>query len=161
MGCIPTTTTKPEAQTQTMVVKKPTELPSIMPDDFNIIYGSSPGMVPEATTIQISEKESFYQRQSNNVIIKIPYEVTKEELQSLYKVFYTNGFDQIETYEEGTYDRGGVSIQIRIGNRNYFKVNGGMSYVKPEYLADYQKIVDTIVNLNSEKTKGKTPEYAM
>ena len=104
-----------------------TKLPKEMPERTSFRYTSGGGMVPAWYRVEI--RKNILSVEDKDAQKDLPdkwfAEITKDEKQAIYKVFYENKFDLIENEErkEIVYDAGSESVYIGAG-----KVSKNVSY---------------------------------
>ena len=87
-------------------------LPDIRPADIRFRYSLSGGMMYYSEEIFICKDSCFYSINNGGYISKVYFKMTSDVMDKLYLVFKNNDFDEIESYEEKVYDRGGESISL-------------------------------------------------
>lgn len=109
------------------------------------------GMQPVSKHLYIGS-DSCYQRhwayQTKN---KTYFKLSPTELDQLYAVFVNNKFDKLKTREVRTYDRGGVSVYLRLGSKNYQIHDSGSTYIKKSSLDAFKNVLNAINALVARK----------
>ena len=80
------------------------------------------------------------------------FNVSPEELDKLYKIFYENDFGKIKTFEKKVYDRGGNTVSISWKGERISKSNSGISFIEKEWQEEYGDVVSAIRKLVDSKT---------
>jgi hypothetical protein len=114
----------------------------------------SGGMLYYYEDLYISADSSYYLVNDGGAISKIYFKMNAEKLDKLYNVFTENNFDRIKTYDEQVYDRGGETITLRWGKREYVSVsNSEMTFIKDSWRSEWlacstalSKIIDEEVS---------------
>ncbi|MBL7128386.1 MAG: hypothetical protein ISS16_05300 [Ignavibacteria bacterium] len=126
-------------------------LPEKRPDDVVFFYSESGGMLPVGKNYLISADSSFANYYIYDARNKTYFNVSLEELDKLYKVFYKNDFGKIKTFEEMVYDRGGNTVSISWKGERISKSNSGISFIEKEWKEEYSAIVSAIRELVDSK----------
>jgi hypothetical protein len=87
-------------------------LPEQRPVGLNIWYNYGAGMIPQGSSLFISEDQSYVESYSNGSKRKNAFTVTPQELDALYAQFKNHGFDRITQRQEEVYDApaGGIGL---------------------------------------------------
>ena len=131
------------------------------PKRISITLSTGGGMSQNYTRIYISEDSCKYERSYYDQALKeqkkeqLTYNITKEELKTLYQVFRQKRFMGIRVRrEEEVHDRGGTSVTLMVDGKNYGKANAGLSFIKKGSQKKFQVIVNAIAQLNASKIKN-------
>jgi hypothetical protein len=126
-------------------------LPEKRPAKTIIEVGTQGGMLPVSHKLYIAQ-DSCYQRhwayQTKN---KTYFKLTPAEFDQLYAVFVKNKFDKLTTKEIRTYDRGGVSVYLRLGNKTYQIHDSGSTYIKASSREAFKSILAAVRALATKK----------
>ena len=109
------------------------------------------GCYPLERDYVISADSSFANYYIYDAKNKIYFNVSPEELDKLYKMFYKNNFDKIKTFEEKVYDRGGNTVSLSWKDERISKSNSGISFIEKEWQEEYGVIVSAIRELVDSK----------
>jgi len=131
-------------------------LPAERPDDFSIYYSVSGGMMPYGANVSVSGDSAHSSFFAYGVTFDAAFQLSIIELDALYKVISDNQFDRIQTYEEEVYDRGGISITVTANGETYNKADGGMSFIKNGWQAEYSNVVEAINDLTNRAASDST-----
>lgn len=126
-------------------------LPEKRPDDVVFFYSESGGMLPVGKNYLISADSSFANYYIHDARNKTYFNVSPEELDKLYKIFYENDFGKIKTFEEKVYDRGGNTVSISWKGEKISKSNSGISFIEKEWQEEYGDVVSAIRKLVDSK----------
>ena len=127
-------------------------LPEKRPDDVILTYSESGGMLPVGKNYFVSADSSFANYYIYDARNKTYFNVSSEELDKLYKIFYENDFGKIKTFEEMVYDRGGNTVSIYWKGERISKSNSGISFIEKEWQEEYSDVVSAIRKLVDSKT---------
>ena len=132
-------------------------LPESRPGNFSVNYHVDGGMMYYFEDLYISSDSSFYLVNDGGAVSKLYFTVSPAEMDRLYSVFQVNRFDDIETYEEMVYDRGGENISLRWGKNKYCRIsNSGITFITENWSSEWNaciKEVQKITALQSEAHK--------
>ncbi len=135
-------------------------LPEKRPDDIRFRYSESGGMMYYSEEIFISKDSCFYSINDGGAITKAYFKMTSAELDKLYSVFKENNFDEIESYEEKVYDRGGESISLNWDRSKYANVsNSGMSFIKDSWRKEWSACSDAIEKIGKDELEKQKKDY--
>ena len=126
-------------------------LPEKRPKDVVFNYNEDGGMLPVGKNYFISADSSFANYYMYDARNKIYFNVSTEELDELYNIFYKNDFDKIKTFEEMVYDRGGNKVSISWKGEKIYKSNTGISFIEKEWQEEYRVILSAIGKLVAPK----------
>ena len=127
-----------------------TELIENRPRDFEVRYSVGGGMIDSSEGMTIKPGICKYTRRYEGIENSITFQLQKEELDELYQVFRRNRFDKIRTDNKTlVYDKGGASINLRVGHRFYNVGTSGTFVIrgKKEWrtiLAALNKIIERV-----------------
>jgi hypothetical protein len=121
------------------------ELPEKRPDKLVIQLNDGGGMMPEGDEYYISADSCYAKFWREKATNYVHFMLTKEQLDSLYAVFYTNQFERIGTKEMETYDRGGISIRLSFGDKNYSVSDAGSTYIKESWHEAFNAVSAAII----------------
>lgn len=112
-------------------------LPEKRPDDFEASFSFNGGMLPYSESLHIAADESTYRLFKQGLEIVIHFQVSDEELDSLYKTLREDQFDRIQSREEQVYDRGGYSMSMQANGESYHVSDSGVSFVLDEWSDEF------------------------
>src|ERR1043166_4412616 len=125
------------------------ELPEKRPDKIVVQLYDGGGMTPEGDEYYISEDSCYAKFWREKATNYVHFKLTREQLDSLYAVLYTNQFERIGTKEMETYDRGGITIYLRFGDKNYTVSDAGSTYIKEGWHDQFNAVTSAIVKTAS------------
>lgn len=118
------------------------------PKKIVVTWNKNGGMLPERTQIYISNDSCSYFTSKQGVDQLLEYRIPELDLKTLYNVFYTNKFNEIETFHEEIYDRGGSSISLSADTQSFSVSNSGMTLIKENNKEQYAAVEKAILNFN-------------
>lgn len=137
-------------------------LPEKRPDDIRFRYSQSGGMMYYSEEIFISKDSCFYSINDGGSITKAYFKMTSAELDKLYSVFKENNFDEIDSYEEKVYDRGGESISLNWDRSKHATVsNSGMTFVKDSWKKEWSACSSAIEKIGKEEIEKQKKDYTV
>ena len=137
-------------------------LPDKRPDDIRFRYSQSGGMMYYSEEIFISKDSSYYSINDGGAITKAYFKMSSQELDKLYSVFKDNNFDEIDSYEEKVYDRGGESIYLNWDRSKYAHVsNSGMSFIKDSWKSEWTACSNAIENIGKDEIEKQKKDYSI
>lgn len=135
-------------------------LPGSRPDDIRFSYSQSGGMMYYSENIYISKDSCFYKINDGGSVTRVDFKLTSAELDKLYSVFKDNDFDEIKTYEEKVYDRGGESISLSWKPGKQTSVsNSGMTFVKDSWSKEWNNCLNAIEKIAKGEMEKQKKEY--
>ena len=106
-------------------------LPDKRPEDIRFHYTVSGGMMYYMEDIFISKDSCYYKINDGGSVTRVNFKLSDAEIDKLYVLFRDNSFDEIDSYEEKVYDRGGESISLSWKPGKQTSVsNSGMNFIK-------------------------------
>lgn len=117
------------------------------PKNIQIRWSEDGGMLPEYKRIYLSNDSCSYLSSKNQVDQLVEFSLPLQDLKSLYQIFYDNKFNEIKTYEEEIYDRGGSTISLTADTQSYSISNSGMTLIDKNYISNYQTIEEAVLNV--------------
>ena len=138
-----------------------TSLPAKRPDKMIVELYEGGGMLPESTNYYISEDScyvKFFKNQAANIL---RFKLSSASLDSLYAVFYENSFDKITAKNSETFDRGGVSVTLRYGDKNIDKEDAGSTYINEVWQKNFYAVVTAIINQANKVVKENTVPFVV
>jgi hypothetical protein len=123
-------------------------------ENISIRWNENGGMVHFSEKIEISKDSCIYEINRQGNLQRIVFQLTKEQIDSLYTIFRKNKFDKIKTYEEEILDRGGSSIYLTVDNQNYTVSNSGFSIIEKDWAAQYNGIENAIRKIAFEELEN-------
>lgn len=137
-------------------------LPEKRPDDIRFRYSESGGMMYYSEEIFISKDSCYYSINDGGTVTKAYFKMTSGELDKLYSVFKENNFDEIDSYEEKVYDRGGESISLNWDRSKYASVsNSGMSFIKDSWRSEWAACSNAIEIIGKEQMEKQKKDYTI
>ena len=120
-------------------------LPNTRPDDIQFSYSQNGGMMYYSENIFISKDSCYYKINDGGSVTRVNFKLTSAELDKLYSIFKDNDFDEIDSYEEKVYDRGGESISLswKPGKRTSVS-NSGMNFIKESWHKEWNTCTEAI-----------------
>lgn len=135
-------------------------LPDNRPDKFSIQYGFGGGMVYYSENLYISQDSCVYTIDDEGAISKYYFNMTDNQLDSLYKVFKANNFNKIKTHDENILDRGGESIGLTWGNRKYAHVDdAGMTLIDDNWKKEWSACLGAVKSVLSAQLNKQKKDY--
>lgn len=135
-------------------------LPNTRPDDIQFSYSQSGGMMYYSENIFISKDSCYYKINDGGAVTKVYFKMTSAELDKLYSVFKENDFDEIDSYEEKVYDRGGESISLGWKPGKHTSVsNSGMNFIKDSWHKEWKICRDAIEKIGNDEMEKQKKEY--
>lgn len=140
--------------------KDNTPLPESRPSDISFRYHVNGGMMYYYENLYISADSSYYEVNDGGAISKTYFKMTSEQLDKLYKVFTDNEFDNITTYEEKVYDRGGENISLGWDKRKSCSIsNSGMSFIDKSWHSEWNKCEEAFLKIIKDEIPKHTKDY--
>jgi hypothetical protein len=137
-------------------------LPDKRPDDIRFHYTLSGGMMYYMEDIYISKDSCYYKINDGGSVTKVYFKMSPAELDKLYSVFKDNNFDEIESFEEKVYDRGGESISLNWDRSKHASVsNSGMTFIKDSWHKEWNACSNAIETLGKSEMEKQKKEYAI
>lgn len=137
-----------------------TPLPEKRPDNITFSYSQSGGMMYYSENIYISKDSCFYKINDGGAISRVDFKLSDSELDKLYAVFRDNRFDEIDTFEEKVFDRGGESIYLSWKPGKYAKIsNSGMSFVQSSWSKEWNNCVNAIEKIGKDEMEKQLKNY--
>ena len=135
-------------------------LPDSMPQDIAFQYVLSGGMLYYSESIYISKDSCYLEINDEGKISKTYFNLSNDEINSLYKTFKDNEFDRISTRETMIYDRGGVDISLYWENGKHINVsNSGLSFVDKSWIENWNKCTNALLEVSSNESEKKMKNY--
>lgn len=135
-------------------------LPNTRPDDIQFSYSQSGGMMYYSENIFISKDSCYYKINDGGAVTKVYFKMTSAELDKLYSVFKENDFDEIDSYEEKVYDRGGESFSLSWKPGKHTSVsNSGMNFIKDSWHKEWKICRDAIEKIGNDEMEKQKKEY--
>lgn len=139
---------------------KNSPLPDTRPDDIVFSYSQSGGMLYYSENIFISKDSCYYKINDGGAVSQVNFKLTNAEIDKLYMVFKENDFDEIDTYEEKVYDRGGESISLSWKPGKHTQVsNSGISFIKESWHKEWNTCVNTIEKIAKGEMEKQLKNY--
>jgi hypothetical protein len=120
------------------------ELPEKRPGKLVIQLYDGGGMVPEGDEYYFSEDScyaKFWREKATNFV---HFKLSSGQLDTLYRAFYDNTFEKIGTREMETYDRGGITVSLRFGDKNYSVSDAGSTYIQEGWMKEFNAVVKAV-----------------
>lgn len=135
-------------------------LPSTRPADIVFRYHVDGGMMYYSEELFISGDSCYYKINDGGAESKIYFRMTAAQLDKLYGVFRENRFDEIETYEEKVYDRGGNSISLSWGRSKYCNVSSsGMTFIDKSWNSEWSACLSAIDKIIAEEVPRQKKDF--
>ncbi len=135
-------------------------LPDTRPADISFRYHVDGGMMYYSEELFISTDSCYYKINDGGAESKAYFKLTAQQLDKLYKVFTDNDFDEIETYTEKVYDRGGEGISLSWGKGKYCSVNSsGMTFIKDSWRSEWAACDNAITKIIAEEIPKQKKDY--
>lgn len=135
-------------------------LPDSRPDDIVFSYSLNGGMLYYSENIFISKDSCYYKINDGGAVSRVNFKLTNAEIDKLYMVFKENDFDEIDTYEEKVYDRGGESISLSWKPGKHTQVsNSGMSFIKESWHKEWNACVNAIEKIGKGEMEKQEKNY--
>lgn len=135
------------------------DFPEERPAEFHLVYNDSAGMLYYFKELQIDasagQTTGSYTVTYQGEVSSVPVALTDDELDAIYCVLRENRFDDIETREEETLDRGGVSISIGIRERSLTVMNSGFFFIEDDWAAEWAAITGAIEAIISQQIEAQ------
>lgn len=126
------------------------------PEKLVIEWYEGGGMWPESKNIYLSTDSAYWSRWYRDYTQKIYFDVTRDEILSLYQVFIDNDYNSIRQIEEKeVYDRGGTSIRVIADGKYYDKDNSGLTFLHKSDVDEYRTIETAIQDFAARKIASK------
>lgn len=119
-------------------------LPKEMPDDFEVRYSQSGGMMPVGLNYFIRNDTVRVESWMDQTRNTWNFATDPADFANLWAVMLDQQAARIQTHEEMVYDRGGDGFAFNANGKNYDISNGGMSFVEKKWAENYRAIVDKI-----------------
>ena len=137
-------------------------LPDKRPDDIRFSYSQSGGMMYYSENIFISKDSCYYKINDGGAVTKVYFKLTSAELDKLYDVFKNNDFDEIDSYEEKVYDRGGESISLNWKPGKQVNIsNSGMTFIKESWQKEWNACSNAIETIGISEMEKQKKDYAI
>ncbi|NOS84239.1 MAG: hypothetical protein HOP31_03775 [Ignavibacteria bacterium] len=137
-------------------------LPNTRPDDIQFSYSQSGGMMYYSENIFISKDSCYYKINDGGSVTRVNFKLTSAELDRLYSVFKDNDFDEIDSYEEKVYDRGGESISLSWKPGKQTSVsNSGMNFIKESWHKEWNACTEAIEKIGKEQMEKQKKDYVI
>lgn len=137
-------------------------LPDKRPDDIRFSYSQSGGMMYYSENIFISKDSCYYKINDGGAVTKVYFKLTSAELDKLYDVFKNNDFDEIDSYEEKVYDRGGESISLNWKPGKQVNIsNSGMTFIKESWQKEWNACSNAIETIGKSEMEKQKKDYAI
>lgn len=127
------------------------DLPKKRPVKTIIEVGTQGGMLPVSHKLYMAQDSCYQKHWAYQTKNKTYFKLTNTEFDQLYAVFVKNKFDKLKTKEVRTYDRGGVSVYLRLGNKTYQIHDSGGTYIKASSREAFKNVLAAIRALANKK----------
>ncbi len=135
-------------------------LPDNRPDDLRLNYSVDGGMLYYSESIFISKDSCYYNINDGGAISRVNFNLTNAELDKLYMVFKENNFDEIDSYEQKVYDRGGKNISLSWSAGKQTAVNNsGMTFIKDSWHKEWNACVNAIEKIAKGEMEKQEKNY--
>ncbi len=137
-------------------------LPGKRPEDIRFHYTVSGGMMYYMEDIYISKDSCYYKINDGGSVTRVNFKLTSAELDKLYSVFKDNDFDEIESFEEKVYDRGGESISLNWDRSKHTSVsNSGMTFIKDSWHKEWNACSNAIETIGKTEMEKQKKDYTI
>src|SRR5690606_37625081 len=102
------------------------------------------GMSRQGAEYFISKDSSYADIWQDDAETKIYFKVSNSDLNKLYTIINNNDFEDVETFREEVYDRGGTTISVYAVGKSYEKVDAGMTYAVEEWRDEFGAVENEI-----------------
>lgn len=127
-------------------------MPKERPADFSIRLSDHGGMMPAGYSIELSDDSSYVEYYVFDARNKVPFQISTEELDHIYKLCVKQKFDIIKEKKEMVYDRGGTSISINANGKDIRKSDAGTSFIKGKHAKRFNMVEGMIRKMARDKT---------
>ncbi|HMQ99777.1 MAG TPA: hypothetical protein PKE39_12200 [Ignavibacteria bacterium] len=135
-------------------------LPDKRPDDIRFSYSQNGGMLYYSENIFISKDSCYYKINDGGSVTRVDFRLSDAELDKLYEIFKDNDFDEIDSYEEKVYDRGGESISLNWKPGKHSSVsNSGMNFIKDSWQKEWSACSNAIEKIGKEQMEKQKKDY--
>jgi len=113
---------------------------------LSVHYQYSAGMLPENEIIYISNDTAYRTYRKDMEDEKTGWNPTMQELDDLYHVLLENNYWKItaRSSSETVYDRGGVSLTIKVDGKETRIDNSGNSFLEEKWQENFAMIITAI-----------------
>jgi hypothetical protein len=140
--------------------KEGSPLPDTRPEDLRINYSVDGGMMHYGENIFISKDSCYYKINDGGAITRVNFKLTNAELDKLYMVLLENDFDEIDSYEQKVYDRGGESISLNWSPGKHTAVNNsGMTFIKESWHKEWNACTEAIEKIGKGEMEKQLMNY--
>lgn len=129
-------------------------MPPSRPTDFHVELEQSGGMLPDSKQFSLGMDSCTARYYAAGSESRMRFSVSAAEFDSIYTLLRDNRFTEIGTYEQRTYDRGGVSILIRWADKSYTILDGGSTYVNESDRPRFQAVNNGLLRLVDRKVNA-------
>lgn len=143
--------------TSCKLLNKPPKQPKLISIEWN----KSGGMMPLYTKAQLSEDSCVWKNYNGITLQQSTFNLSKDELNELYLVFYANQFTKIESSKQEVLDRGGSDILINVDGKKYELLNSGTNFITDEYKTNYNEIENAIIKKCNEANKKLNKSFTL
>ena len=135
-------------------------LPDTRPDDIQFSYSQNGGMMYYSENIFISKDSCYYEINDGGAVTRVNFKLSDAEIDKLYVLFKDNSFDEIDSYEEKVYDRGGESISLswKPGKRTSVS-NSGMNFIKESWHKEWNACTEAIEKIGKGEMEKQLKNY--
>ena len=118
-----------------------------LPKDFRITLFDGGGMTRQGERIFLSADSSYYEWYDEGADNKLYLSISEKKLEALYEIIRSRNFEDIETYREEVYDRGGVSISVTADGETISKEDGGQTFIQKAWQDNFNTVESEIRDL--------------
>jgi hypothetical protein len=138
-----------------------TDLPEARPADLDVRLTYSAGMLPEGYEFDVSATRGEVVQHGQAVggmrnVTLATCATSSEDLDALYRVLRDNRFDQIETYEQEVYDRGGFTLSVGFGSRTITVADGGRTFIQHDWDDQWSAVTGAVEVLMAQCSAAAT-----
>jgi hypothetical protein len=131
------------------------------PKDFRVIMRDGGGMSRQGAEYFISKDSSYADIWEDDAETKIYFKVSTADLNKLYNIITNNEFEDVETFREEVYDRGGTTISVRANGEEYEKVDAGMTFIVESWRDEFANVENEIRRIVGDKLETMKREVTI
>lgn len=131
------------------------------PKDFRVIMRDGGGMSRQGAEYFISKDSSYADIWEDDAETKIYFKVSSSDLNKLYTIIKNNDFEDVETFREEVYDRGGTTISVTADGESYEKVDAGMTFIVESWRDEFANVENEIRRIVGDKLETMKQEVTI
>ncbi|MBP7992150.1 MAG: hypothetical protein KAZ30_00680 [Candidatus Magasanikbacteria bacterium] len=129
---------------------------------MSISYEYSQGIYPAGSSFYLQTGTATYQEWSDSMRVRVNFNVTKKEMDSLYSNLKWYAFTGIEVAKIKAYNRGGDQVTLEINGKSTTKSNAGQSAVKGSFSKwRYEKVTSNLKSFVQKKVALHNVTYKL